>query len=80
MLHDPRVGANLVHSMDAAHLNAMPAMPQGQRLRPVKIVDPAYELYCNLLLNGVWAHRAPHANRPTPPKRKYAWALQLAPA
>lgn len=46
------------------------------RLVTVKVIDPAYELYCNLLLNPPWSHRAPHANRPTPPKRKWAWEVE----
>ena len=83
MLHDPSkviaVGHGQAFATVAAALGTE-ALPTGQRLRPVKVIDRDYEKYCNELLNGVWQYRAPHANRPTPPKRKWAWALQVAPA
>jgi len=80
MLHDQDRDHEYLASLGAVTLDPTTHFPSGQRLRPVKVIDPDYEKYCNLLLNGAWRHRAPHANRPTPPKRKWAWALELAPA
>lgn len=47
---------------------------------PTKVIDKDYETYCNLLMNGAWRYRAPHANRPTPPKRKWAWGMRVVQA
>ena len=63
MLHDQSWGKLIPNLADA-------------KLVPVKVSSRAYEQHLHQINGAPFKYRAPHANRPTPPRKKWVWGIQ----